>query len=356
MAHYQKRYQKYSAPTKFPAVVTFNRDGLSFDFYVANPEAYEAFKMNVGQLEGVPLKAVADSVGDAGVNVDALRSCLVNGADWREKRQFESDGPERVCSGCYHPVQPVKIPWKNGKTGQEGIGGNFYVRKIIEIEKFLQNEKFSFSDDFKSEYRARHDALTTDAMSSPNLPSTVRAACACLKCRELLQATSKVRFVAFDGLLEELEKAESGIVSSMMRTAYAEASTRRRPDSQRPDNRDSRPNGYRGNNTGGRDNRRPRGERKAWNGVEYFPQVADQLVRLASEGKIPNSLEGLLAKSPMELEALGLENAAKIQELAQSHLNWLEREAKKAEVAGSGTVSLGEIAGTHKPQQRRNRR
>ena len=143
-------------------------------------------------------------------------------------------------------------------------------------------------------------------------------------------------YLVIANVVDALYARDSAITNAINRNNYDEIVGRRTDTRRASSNRDARRPGGRGN--------RLRGDRKVWHGGEYFPIVTDTLVRLVKDGKLADSLEGLLSKSPAELEALGLEYAAKIQQLAQGHQDWLTREARKAEVAGSGRVTIGEAA------------
>ncbi|OGN00697.1 MAG: hypothetical protein A3B91_05120 [Candidatus Yanofskybacteria bacterium RIFCSPHIGHO2_02_FULL_41_29] len=324
--------------------MSFHRGGMNFDFTVLDEAAYEGFLRNIRNVDGAALKGLLTLKGSFYIVTETdLQSVLVDGAEWQAKRVFANDGPERNCSACQKAFQPVKIPWKNRETGQEGVGGNFFVRKTIEVEKYLE----TFSDvGFKETYHAEHDTLTTEALGSKELPSTVRAATACQNCRERLMRASRVRFVAFDGLAGELRSAEEGITRAMAVTAFVESSTRRRQpqDNRGQQRRDDRRQG--GGGRGGYD--QGGGHRKAdravWNGVPLFTSTVETLKRLVAEGKLSDSRESVLMRSASELESLGVERAgmviAKVQQVDDR-----EREnASRSTAAGRGAVSLGERA------------
>lgn len=343
-------YQKRHDPTRFPHTTEVRlHTGVSqieFPATFATLESFVAFKMNAKNLDAIALRDRAKEVGDAGLKVDDIRASVKAGVAFVEKKEFEQDGSgEFTCVRCLKGFQPIKKPKLNG-----GFSGNFRTLKADEVTK-LDEARQRLANEVTSWFLGLAEG------AAPSAELKTRVVPVCLACRKIetervvrekaqLEREGSDRYVPYvpylviDDVVEALYARDTKIINAINRKAYDEVvsprtDTRRTSSDNRPnrDNRDSRP--------GGRGNR-PRGDRKAWHGVEYFPQVTDTLVRLVKEGKLEDSLEGLLSKSPAELEALGLEYAAKIQQLAQGHLDWQARQARTAEVAGTGRVTIGE--------------
>lgn len=338
-------YQKRREPTRFPYTTEVRMhtgvSQISFGATFATAEAFVAFKMNVKGLDAIALRDRAKEVRDAGLTVDDVRATLKDGAVFVEKKELDPDGSDQfTCVRCVKSFQPVMKPRTAG-----GFSGNFRTLKADEVAK-LDESRQKLANEVTGWFMglAENQPVPADLKT--------RAVPVCPACRKIEienlvrektrlereESDHKVFFPPYyiiEDVVAALYERDSKITNAINRKTYDEV-VGHRTDTRRTDNR----GGYRGNTSR---SDRPRGERKSWNGAEYYPNVADTLVRLAREGKIPNSLEGLLEKSPAELETMGLDNAAKVQQLAQSHLDWKARQSRTAEVAGRGAVSLGEV-------------
>lgn len=342
-------YQKRQEPTRFPYTTQVRMhtgvSSIEFSATFASGESFVAFKMNVKGLEAIALRDRAKEVGDAGLTVDDVRATLKEGVAFIEKKELEHDGEGSfACIRCMGSFQPVMKPKTAG-----GFSGNFRTLKSEEVGK-LDEQRQRIANETTAWFLGLDEGIV------PPADLKTRAVPICPTCRKIeteglvrekarLEREGSDRKVFFPpyfviaDVVAALYARDEKINNAINRKTYDEV-VGHRTDSRRQDNR-----GYRGN-TGRND--RPRGERKSFYGLELFPQVADTLTKLVSEGMLEGSVEGLLKHSPAELEAMGLENAAKIQQLASSHLDWKSRQSRTAEVAGRGRVTLGEVASSHR--------
>lgn len=357
-------FRKYHVPTRFPAAITFRRDGLEFDFRVASPEAFEAFKMNVGSLDGTALKTLDKERGEAGVDENDLKSVLTDGAEWREKRQLEADGPEEVCARDGKKFQPVLIPWKNNTTGEEGVGGNFRSAKAEEIEKYpaaVQTLATDLTDRlFREDQKER-------GLPETGIPDglTTRALAMCESCRKFeLEASreaaqedpeNKKKLVR---IRPSFYKPRGEMVAALLgRDAIINEAISRRERREAFDTVTGiRRTGDRGRDyRGGGPSDRPRPELAEWNGARFHKQTVDALGQAVSDGRLENSLQALMGLSIAQLVSLGIASdeskAAGVLRAATRGAEYLERRTRTEAAAGTSGVEIG-VQVRHKAEQR----
>ncbi len=333
-------FHKRQNPTRFPYITEARLftgvSTISFPISFATDEAFTAFKMNAKNLDAIALRDVAKERREAGVTIDDVKATLKEGAEFIAKVELEHDTDAEVaCVRCLKSFQPVRKPRTNG-----GFSGNFRTLKADEVAKL-------------DEVRQRiATVITAWALGVEALPADLktRAVPVCTECKRhetesLVREKTRLEregsdrkpffppYLVAGDVQDALYARDSAITNAINRKAYDQVVSGNRGD-RRPatDNRGA------GNGRGDR----PRGPRKAWHGAELFPNVADTLIRLVAEGKLGDSIEALLAMAPTELEALGVQNAPKVQQLAQSHSDWVAREARKNDFAHTGRVKLGE--------------
>ena len=334
-------YNKRQEPTRFPYITEVRLDTgvsvITFPASFATADSFTAFKMNARNLDAIALRDVAKERREAGVTIDDVKATLKEGVEFIAKVEFQHDGEDQVpCIRCLKSFQPIRKPRTNG-----GFSGNFRTLKADEVEK-LDESRQSIATD-----------TTAWALGAEAVPVDLktRAVPVCIECKRYeteglvrekarLEKEGSDRKVFFPPYLvladvqDALYARDSAITNAINRKNYDVVVGHRG---------DRRPavNNNRGADNGRGD--RPRGPRKSWHGVELFPSVADTLTRLVAEGKLGNSIEALLAMAPAELETLGLQNAPKVQQLAQSHADWVAREEKKNDFAHKGRVKLGDV-------------
>lgn len=333
-------YNKRQEPKNFPYVTEVRLhtgvSQISFPAAFADAEAFTAFKMNAKNLDAIAFRDVTKERREAGVTLDDIKSVVKDGATFIAKVELEHDTDSDVtCVRCLKPFMPVRKPRTNG-----GFSGNFRTLKAEEVAKLDESRQRIATE------------ITAWALNMATVPADLktRAVPVCTECKRhetesLLR--EKVRLekegsdrkpffppylIAAD-VQDALYARDSAITNAINRKTYDEVVGRRGDRRPATDNRGT------GNNGRGD---RPRGPRKSWHGLELFPNVTDTLVRLVVEGKLGDSIEALLAMAPAELEALGVQNAPRVQQLAQSHADWVAREAKKRDFAHSGRVVLGD--------------
>ncbi len=333
-------YQKRHDPTRFPYITEARlHTGISsieFPIAFATADAFMAFKMNAKNLDAIALRDVAKERREAGVTIDDVKATLKEGAEFIAKVELEADTDKKVlCVRCTKEFQPVRKPRANG-----GFSGNFRTLKAEEVAKLDEVRQTIAS------------VITAWALNVEAVPADMkpRAVPVCTDCKRY-ETETLVRekawleregsdrrpffppYLIATDLQDALYARDSVIKNAINRKTYDEVVGHR--GDRRPATTDNR---GAGNGRGDR----PRGPRSKWNGVELFPSVTETLVHLVAEGKLGDSIEALLAMAPAELEALGVQNAPRIQQLAQGHLDWTTREAKKNDFAHKGRVTLGD--------------
>ncbi len=329
--YHQKRYHKQATPTRFPAVVTFQRGDLEFEFRVKTLEAHEAFKLNARNINGGALRAIAERVGNGGLESEQIREALDATAQWREKLEFKPDGSEETCVVCSKRFQPVLIPWRNQNTGEEGFGGNFMVVKGERLSS-LSPEAIKVAEE-----------MTARTLGPGDKPAKTVMAAVCPGCRED-QRRHKVfiRYYSREAAVEELFRVDDIIVTAENRRKFAETmyrgGDRRGGDRRQQNNRpvhDQRQGGDRREE-----------ERQSWHGCQFYVQTAEALTKAAKDGKIGDSAEALAAMEPARLLELGIVSSDKAAEHVLRVANIVAtRRSQTAAAAHEGAFSLGDIAG-----------
>ena len=332
-------YKKRIKPTRFPFVTEIRlHTGVSqivFPASFADGDAFTAFKMNAKNLDAIALRDRAKEVRDAGLTLDDVKAAIKDGATFIAKVELEPDSEGQVpCVRCLKQFQPVRKPRTNG-----GFSGNFRTLKADEVAK-LDSQRQTIATE-----------TTAWALNVEALPADLktRAVPVCIECKRretesLVREKTRLEregsdrkpffppyFVIAD-VQDALYERDSKITNAINRKTYDKVVGLRGDRRPATDNRGA---------SNGRGDR-PRGPRKTWHGVELFPSVADTLSRLVMESKLGDSIEALLAMAPAELETLGVQNASRVQQLAQGHLDWTAREARKNDFAHTGRGKLGE--------------
>lgn len=333
-------YHKKSEPTRFPYITEVRvHTGVSqivFPASFATADSFTAFKMNAKNLDAIALRDVAKERREAGLTVDDVKSVVKDGATFIAKVELEHDTDTDVtCVRCLKSFMPVRKPRTNG-----GFSGNFRTLKAEEVAKL---------DEVRQRIATEFTAWALNVEAVP-VDLKTRAVPVCTECKRhetegLVREKARLEregsdrkpffppYLIANDVQDALYARDSAITNAINRKTYDEVVSHR--GDRRPVATENR-----GADNGRGD--RPRGPRKSWNGVELFPSVADTLTRLVAEGKLGDSIEALLAMAPAELETLGLQNAPKVQQLAQSHKDWVAREEKKNDFAHKGRVKLGD--------------
>lgn len=337
-------YQKRQEPTRFPYVtevrVHTGVSPIAFPAAFADADAFTAFKMNAKNLDAITLRDLAKERREAGLTLEDVKSVVKEGATFIAKVELEHDTDADVtCVRCLKLFMPVRKPRTNG-----GFSGNFRTLKAEEVAKL---------DEVRQRIATEFTAWALNVEAVP-VDLKTRAVPVCTECKRhetegLVREKARLEregsdrkpffppYLIAGDVQDALYARDSAITNAINRKTYDQVVGH--SGDRRPANNDNR-------GTGNGRGDRPRGPRKSWNGVELFPNVADTLVRLVTEGILGNSdvsaVEALMTMSPAELEAHGLQNAAKVQQLVQSHLDWAAREAKKNDFAHKGRVTLGD--------------
>lgn len=333
-------FHKKSDPTRFPYVTEARLhtgvSSIEFPIAFATADAFTAFKMNAKNLDAIALRDVAKERREAGLTLDDVKATIKDGATFIAKVELALDGGEyqMSCVRCLKLFQPVQKPKANG-----GFSGNFRTLKAEEVAKL---------DEVRQNIATETTVWVLNVETMPADLKT-RAVPVCADCKRhetesLVREKARLEregsdrkpffppYLVASDVQDALYARDSAITNAINRKTYDEVVGHRGNRRLATDNRGA------GNGRGDR----TRGPRKSWNGVELFPSVADTLTRLVSEGKLDDSIESLLAMAPAELEALGVQNAPRIQQLAQSHADWTAREEKKRDFAHKGRVLLGD--------------
>lgn len=176
---YQKR--RYETPKNFPTAKTFRLgDGKSIDIWIADLEAFNAFRRNVGSLDPGKVIIRNEELDKTPFTAKDFEQSLKDGMEFRG--ELADDGDPRVCGRCLQDFHPKVIPWFNRDTGEKGEGGNFLILKKAQIDDLMG--KLKSRPELAEKVKAIAETTTSFIMGGTEVLSRAVALPVCKACRD----------------------------------------------------------------------------------------------------------------------------------------------------------------------------
>jgi len=337
MGYQPKRH--FTVPTNFPASVTFQRDAVNVDLVLTDKDAYDAFRMNVRNLDGGALLAKRNELGGMPFTAADLAACLASGKELFTG--YQQDGPEVACGICLRPFQPILVPYVD-RDGKKGQGGNFLILNTVKISAMKDSLLAALGETEGSrvfgEIAKIASEVTISIMGDTPVPSRAVALPVCKGCREQRQKTYRDFYHSRSTVKELLPTIDKKIEIRTTVNAVSEAlgGFQRRDRQQHAVSSGPAFNRGRGDR---RDEQRERKPRTDWHGAQLENNTADALT--AAGYTLANALE---AAENGELIAKGIAHPGSVGPITFA----LKRASEGRQIVGNSR-SAATLASRHAP-------